>query len=858
MTLALLGLLAGLAGPARAQGDEEAARREPAPTVLAIVVEGARRYTDEQLVRALGQGLGEPLDQFAINRGIDNLYRSLRVRSAVYVRRVEGGVELRLEVVELPADRDPRFVGNNKVKTDDLREWALLEDREELYLHEAPRVRQRILDGYRREGFYWAEVDVLTRGGAEEGVVPDVIFEIREGPRVRVSDVIVRGNDSMPDRGMLLWRRGLSHLARRSLGGPGVLNWFGDRFVEEELQADLVAMRQVYRDRGYLDAVVEVERLDFNEERDRVVIHIVVDEGEPYRVARVGVQAVEWGPRREDGTPSFEPAELLFPEEELVELLELHEGDLFSASGRASDERALLDYYGERGFVDHFSLPRAMRFQIVDPLLIYDVENRTVDVTYRVVQGRELRIREIRFAGTEHTLDRVLRRELSVFPGGPADMVEIRRSLARIQGTGYFSDPSNPIDHPDPTFRFVEVEGLDSEVDIEFLVEEGRVVDFNVSGGFDTNNGLFALLSVSMRNFDVSRMPSGILAMPGEVYRKEAFHGAGQRLDIEVSPGTQVNRFRIRFQEPDVFRRHLDPIGFDVDLYAREQIFSSHDERRRALVLRLSRRFGRNTSIFGGVQIGDVRVSNLDSTITNQLINFGAPRQPPPGPQSLVDQEADGTQALNGLLGDFVYRELDNLLTPRNGIRFRSNNAFYTDALGSGYEFFSTVNQFDLYTSVRQDRRGLDQVLHFEVDFGVAEPFGSTDVVPYSERFFLGGVRSMRGFEFRGVGPVDPITEFAEGGESTLNGTLEYVIPLLSQTQRRTFQEVETLRGVLFLDYGILDPNGGFPDVDELRVSAGFGIGLAAPLPLTLNFGFPLRDQDGDQLQVFSFGLSIN
>src|SRR5258706_14191988 len=105
----------------------------------------------------------------------------------------------------MQVDLEPRFAGNVEVDLETLRKWAQLGDRSELYLYQAPRVRERLLEGYHRQGYYWAEVDIVSRGGeAKPGAPtepPDVIFEIREGPQVHVKDVIVVGNRKFPDTG---------------------------------------------------------------------------------------------------------------------------------------------------------------------------------------------------------------------------------------------------------------------------------------------------------------------------------------------------------------------------------------------------------------------------------------------------------------------------------------------------------------------------------------------------------------------------------------------------------------------------------------------------------------------------------
>lgn len=189
------------------------------PIVQGIRIEGERRYTEAQIAGVLGQSIGAPLDPQALERGVQRLWSSFRVRAEPNAIEVAGGIDIVVHVSEMPVDREPRFIGNDSIDEKTLREWALLSDRSELYLHQAGRVRQRILENYRREGYYFAEVNVLTREGDE--VVPDVVFEIREGRRVRVKGVEFTGNHSMPDtRFLYFFRDGLSSIADRQTEGP--------------------------------------------------------------------------------------------------------------------------------------------------------------------------------------------------------------------------------------------------------------------------------------------------------------------------------------------------------------------------------------------------------------------------------------------------------------------------------------------------------------------------------------------------------------------------------------------------------------------------------------------------------------
>ncbi len=840
--LALVCLLALHRGGAAAQASRApvapARAQASLPIVKMITVEGNERYTPEQIIAVLGQKVGAPFDPVAADAGLKRLWVSFRVIGRVVRVDVEGGIELRIPVQELPVDRDPRFIGQVEISEKKLREWALLEEKAELYLHEAGRVRQRLIDGYRREGFYFAEVNVITRPGGGAGAAPDVIFEIREGPRVRVERFLIRGASSMPDtRFLYFFKEGISHLAGRELWGPTLFNWFGERFVQEKLDADLLAIRNVYRDRGWLDAVVELERMEFNEDRSRVKLHVRVDEGPRYKVSQLSIRAVEWV-RGPDGVETLRDAELLAAEQDLLARCKLGPGEYFERNTQNRDSAALRERYDALGRIQHGTLPRTLSWSFLDPELVFDTQDHTVKVTYRIAQGAEIRLREILFNGIQHTRDRVLRREVSVNPGERANVREIERSLARIQATRYFSDDFNRAAHRDPYFRFVPVEGQSGLVDLEYVVAEGRVIDLNVAGGIDSDNGAFAILTTTMRNFDITDVPDSWSSLFTEVYRKEAFHGAGQLVNIELAPGARISRFRFNFVEPDIFRTHLRPVSLDIDLRRQLQRFTTHDENRFEKRLSFGRKLTFDIFVALGLRHADVEVSQLDAGGV---------------PLSLDDQQLRGEQQIVGPTLRVSTRSLDNLLVPRKGYDLRYTAGWYSPAFGSDYEYLTNELRGDVFFPIGMTAEGIAPVLHMDLDFGAAQPYGRDFAVPYSERYFIGGARSLRGFDFRGIGPFDPLSRRPLGGETFLTGTIEYLYPLHSILQPGSYQRIEALRGGLFVDFGLLSEDPWSMNFDDLRIGAGFSLGLAYPLPLQLNFGYPLRRFAGDDRETFSF-----
>ena len=184
----------------------------------------------------------------------------------------------------------------------------------------------------------------------------------------------------------------------------------------------------------------------------------------------------------------------VFPKADLMAEIELKAGIPFDSARRSHDRSALQRYYGERDYLAaaFFVNPaEADGFRTLPAEVLLDPLRAEVHVTLKLVQGRPRTVRAVEIAGNTNTHDEVVRREISILPGETADLKEIERSLQRIRGLGYFLDRQDP-DHKPPTYRFREVSGDPGVIDIEYEVEEGRVVDFQLQGGVASDSGLVA------------------------------------------------------------------------------------------------------------------------------------------------------------------------------------------------------------------------------------------------------------------------------------------------------------------------------------------------------------------------------
>ena len=280
--------------------------------------------------------------------------------------------------------------------------------------------------------------------------------------------------------------------------------------------------------------------------------------------------------------------------------------------------------------------------------------------------------------------------------------------------------------------------------------------------------------------------------------------------------------FDVYFSEPDLFTTHKDRISLSVNARRRLRQFSSHDERREEFGFQLGKQVTLDSSVFVGYTYAEIKVSDLDRGGEPKLGN------PQVVPDTLLEQK--GTNDLSNIRFGYRYRQVDNRVNPKNGTSFSLTNQVYDDAIVSDYDFVKSEFRFDWYDEFNEDEPGVSDRYHLGLRAGVAAPYGDTDDVPYSERYFLGGQRLMRGFDFRGVGPH--FRRYALGGETMLYGTLEYKRPLVTTTQPGTYQrDRDVHHGGVFLDTGILDPDAFELDINELRASAGLPVRHHRPAP---------------------------
>jgi outer membrane protein insertion porin family len=494
----------------------------------------------------------------------------------------------------------------------------------------------------------------------------------------------------------------------------------------------------------------------------------------------------------------------LFPTNEVLSKLKMKVGDIFTPKGFSQNVTAMEDLYGAKGYID-VEYGRALRV-IKKP----NTQTGTIDLTYEVEEGSKSYIEKIDIRGNTKTKDRVIRRELAVTPGEVFDMTRVKLSRLRLEGLNYFERvDAGP--EPDPTLP-------PDRKNLVISVAEKNTGNFAVGAGYSSIDNLFAFVEISQGNFDLFNPPK--------------FMGGGQKLRLRAQVGGRLQDYQITFIEPWFTGRKLE---FSVDLYHRELSYVSvnrlYDERRTGTRFGLRRALG-SDFLIGGVSYTLENVGIID-------VDTNAP---------VVIQEEEGDRLVSKVGLSLTFDTRDNALNPSRGTRtelrgelaggvFGGETDFYKVELGSAWFFPGFFK---------------DHVFEVRGRTGFVERYGDSDRVPLFDRFFLGGITSLRGYRYREVGPQERTFDGDDepiGGNTYWFGSAEYRIPI-----------IDRLKLALFYDIGMVQRDAFAWRFSEYNDNWGVGILLDLPIgPLRLDYGIPIRSSPHNESSgrfQFSAGYS--
>ncbi len=564
------------------------------------------------------------------------------------------------------------------------------------------------------------------------------------------------------------------------------LSWLtgSGRFDDVKFKEDLELLRTYYRNQGYLDVVIDA---------DDVVLDFKTDEH-----LYITIPVTE-GELYTVGEISIDNA-TIFTTGELLGAIKTATNDPFSPEKVDAAASAVREYYTSRGYLD--AGVRAER--------VPNMDTRAIDVVFRVRESEKFYVESIKVEGNTITKTRVIIRELALRPGDVFDLKRMETSENRLRNTRYFGDVRmNP-----------EATNVPGRRDLSVTVSEGRTGNFTFGAGFGSVESAVVYFELTQGNFDLFNYRSG-------------FRGDGQKFRFRASLGTTSNEILIAFEEPWLFEQRL---AFGVELFRTESDYNSSDynELRTGFELYLRRRLFELVEARMSYRLEMVEIFDVDKG-TYPDANDGI---------ADVFQAADSETDIVSKVGLSLLRDTRNsLMFTRSGNR----TSLSTELAGVGGD----VNYLKLEARTAQfiptfDK--YDQTLSIISRIGTASPYGDSEDVPFYDRFYLGGPDSLRGFEYRDVGPRDSDDEEeAVGGNSYGMLSFEY-----------GFRLAEPLGLVAFYDWGFV--NESDYDFSPSNYASNWGIGARIILmgsPLKLDLGFPLTVPDNAEDNGAQFNFSF-
>jgi len=437
------GLLAlALAGaPAAAQG-----------TRADIVVEGNHRVEADTVRSYFYGNPGARLDAAEIDAALKALYAS-GLFEDVRIRQADGRVIV--TVVEAPVINKIAFEGNKRLKDDQLKNEIQSKPRGTFSRAAVHADVERIVEVYRRAGRYDVHVDPKTIALPNNRV--DLVFEIRDGDKTPVRQIVFVGNSKFS-------ARQLRDVIKTS--ETNILSFFKstDVYDPDRVEADRDLLRRFYLKNGYADARVVSAVAEFDAARKGFVVTFALDEGEPYRFGAIDVRS---NVRDVDAAS-------------LQSRLLTHAGESYNAEAVEKTIEQLGIEVSKRGYA----------FAQVHPHADRNYQARLINLVYAIDEGPRAYIERINIRGNLRTREYVIRREFDIAEGDPFNKVLIDRAERRLKNLNYFK--SVKIDK--------EPGSAPDRVVVNVNVEELQTGDFTVSGGYSTVEGWLAEVSVSERN----------------------------------------------------------------------------------------------------------------------------------------------------------------------------------------------------------------------------------------------------------------------------------------------------------------------------------------------------------------------
>jgi len=542
-------------------------------TIGRITTVGNYRITDAEVLAKIRSRAGDVFDPAAAAEDTKRIAQIKGVEYSYYnTAVVDGKIKLTFVVVETNLIRAIDFTGKRKFTKKTLTGKLGFRVGDSLDPTIAQRGTRKLLEFYYKKGYAFAQITL----DAEKLSLGRVVYNIVEGPRVKIASVEIIGNEKIETKKL---KRALKTKKSRWALLPAY-------YTEEKIKKDLAKLQKVYYEKGFLDAGAEVEK-QFAPDKTKVQVTFRIKEGLVYTVNQIKFAGAEY-----------------FQYEQLRDKLKLAPQQIYSDKKAQSDAKQVLKLYRENGFIDA-RVEHSVKF----------LAGAKVDIEFQVTQGERFRIGQVTISGNEQTQDKVIRRILDEYDFVPGQWYNA--DIARGDGEGYLEKlikrtalTESATIIPAGTTAGTTAGQRDAQINIV----EGRTGSVMLGAGIASDSGVIGQLVFEQRNFDITDKPESFT----EFITGRAFRGAGQHFRIALEPGTEVSQYSVSFTEPYLYNK---PISLSTAASNYERWRESYDEERAKGYIGLEKRYKNKWRRSISFRIEDVSVESLDTDAPQEIID---------------------------------------------------------------------------------------------------------------------------------------------------------------------------------------------------------------------------------------------
>jgi outer membrane protein insertion porin family len=759
--------------------------------VAAIEVEmetasSEKQFNQSQILNMLKTKVGDPFSQNTFDQDLKDLSEEYD-RAIPYITMKNGELYIKIKVWQKPMIQNIKWEGNHHVGTSKLQKELGIKAHTNFNRDDFNRAFNKVKEFYIKKGFFEAHLQYTVRPIRDTNKV-DVVIHVEEGRSGHVEKIDFEGFTKPEESDLMdLINTKKYNFFTSWLTGRG-------KYHEEALDHDKMIILDFLQNRGYADAKVDIE-VSHSEESGRIIILVKADRGEVFHIGGVTFSG-----------------NALYSNTEIEDALLIHKGDIYSPEEIRETVQSIKNLYGKKGYIEaniHYELNLSRN----EPMY---------NVHYDIEENEQYKIGLIRVLGNKSTNTNVILRESLLVPGEVFDSRKLKATENRLEAVGYFKSV-NVYSVRAPDDRSLGANYRDVVIE----VNETSTGSISLFFGFSSMNRVFGGLDITENNFDLS----GLWKCWTD--GASAFRGAGEYAHVKASIGSNEQSYVLSWLTPYLNDSRWQ-FGFDVG-YSLSKL-ESKDYDTKKIFLNLNATYPLTRFVAWG----------LSGRISNAIVNVD---------KNKIDAEQATKQERNsglvvGFGGNLSYNSTNSSYKASRGLRSTLIGELAGIRRHSSqdriFPFVKTAWVNSYYYPVYS--KG---TLKFRADVRYTFPLGdgTPDLLPISERYFLGGETSVRGFRTYTLGP-----KFKEPNGSTSDDPVGGVSSHLASVEylQNIIKPVDLF---VFFDGGAISINRF--DMGNFRMSYGGGIRLEVSrnMPVTIGYGIPINPGKHDEEQRFFFAM---